>query len=350
MLPSPERVADQERADPFTPVRVHFPVNAPEFRPPIMPPVVNYDNQTGEDSSENALEKACNFLKGYEFEEHDLDYYFNQIELKMKSSGVKKSYTKFQILTTILPVRVRDQVKPLLRKQETDFGNEKPYKLLKDQIIKIFKPPEESDYERAKNRVLSGKPSELARTLVNDLCEHELSGCCCRKYIVGMWKEKLPVSVRQGIAGQTFDSQNFENIITLADKIFAERTLGQSVASLQQQGAVSLPGPPVLDQGFHQDFPQEVSAVSYRGGRGRGGRGRGRGNRGQNQRPGQNRNGGQGQNSQGQSHQRHKTPRHPDLPPIQSCFRHWTFGKSAHFCMEPASCPWKDFYVPKPNQ
>ena len=55
--------------------------------------MVNYDATTGEDT-ENALEKACHMLKGYEFQQDDLDYYFNQVELKMRQVGVKKNYTK----------------------------------------------------------------------------------------------------------------------------------------------------------------------------------------------------------------------------------------------------------------
>ena len=72
--------------------------------------MVNYDEQTGEDSA-NALEKACNSLRGYEFKYNDLDYYFNRIELLMKAAGVKNNYTKFQALSFILPAKVEDEVK-----------------------------------------------------------------------------------------------------------------------------------------------------------------------------------------------------------------------------------------------
>ena len=51
-----------------------------------------------------------------------------------------------------------------------------------------------------------------------------------------------------------------------------------------------------------------------------------------------------------QTHPRHKGPRHSDLPPFKSCSRHWFFGKSAHFCEEPGTCPWKDVWIPKSNQ
>ena len=57
-----------------------------------------------------------------------------------------------------------------------------------------------------------------------------------------------------------------------------------------------------------------------------------------------------GQGKKGEIHPRHQTARHADQPPQQSCGRHWKFGKSAHFCEEPGTCPWKDIWVPKSNQ
>ena len=328
--------------------------------------MVNYDSETGADVGE-ALQAACRSLKGYEFDQSDLDFYFNQVELQMRTNGVKKNYTKFLVLSSILPVKVRDQVKPLLRKQESDFttAGQMPYKVLKDKILAIFRPPQESDFERAMSRVLSGRPSDLARELVNDLCDHELVGCCCAKFIVGLWKKQLPLSVRQSIASMTFNAANFEEIVKLADDVFSQGRHSQ-VSALS--GAVSLPAPAVFDEGFRDELP--VDQVPQVAGLGRGGRGQGRGQRGGRGRGGRGGFRGGQQNSassgvaqsQGQSqnqsnsgqnknaHPRHKTQRHPDSPPFKACYRHWTFGKSAHFCMEPGTCPWKDFWVPKPNQ
>ena len=63
--------------------------------------MVNYDSETAEDVGE-ALQAACRSLKGYEFEQSDLDFYFNQVELQMRTNGVKKNYTKFLVLSSIL--------------------------------------------------------------------------------------------------------------------------------------------------------------------------------------------------------------------------------------------------------
>ena len=199
------------------------------------------------------------------------------------------------VLTTILPPHVRDEVKPILRMQESDFTEDQmPYKILKDEVIKIFKAPQEATFERAMGRVLVGLPSQLARQLVNDLCNHKLVGCCCPTFIVGLWKRQLPDSVKQGVAGMEFNAANFDAIITKADKVFQSTRPNAAIPSVSAlgvdplSGAVSLPGPSVLNEGFHQSFPQQqqLAAVTYGRGRGRGGNGRGqRGGRGRDEGP-----------------------------------------------------------------
>ena len=312
--------------------------------------MVNYDEATGEDT-DGALQRAVTNLQNKQFNECDLDFYFSQIELKMRTCGVQKNFTKLLVLSSILPERIQDEVKNILIMQETDFGDEMPYFKLKTEILKIFKPSQEADFERAMGRVLSGRPSQLARALINDLCKNRLRGCCCNRFVNGLWKRALPNGVKQVISHLEFNADNLDQILTQADKAYASnrpQAIPSAAALSTQQmpsGAHSLPGPAVLDQGFHQDFQDlQVSAISAgRGNRGRG-RGRGRGNRG-----GQGR--GRGSSGQGgQEHPRHKGPRHADMPPISSCRRHWIFGKGAHFCEEPASCPWKNIFVAKANQ
>ena len=56
--------------------------------------MVNYDSKC-EDDSDGALEKACHNLKGYEFTENDLKFYFGQVELRMRQCGVKKITQSF---------------------------------------------------------------------------------------------------------------------------------------------------------------------------------------------------------------------------------------------------------------
>ena len=90
-------------------------------------------------------------------------------------------------------------VKPLLRKKETDFPNKDAYKQLKNTIIRIFGPRPEAAVDRALGRVLTDKPSMLARELVEDLCKKELDCDCCPAIVTALWKRHLPSHVRSGI-------------------------------------------------------------------------------------------------------------------------------------------------------
>ena len=338
--------------------------------------MVDYEAEDGVDGA-NALEKAINALRNVTYEQNDLNFFFNQVEIKLQTNGVKKQWSKLQALTTVLPKEVIDELKPLLSKKESQFPDRDAYLKLKTEILRIFSPPEDADFERAMSRVLSGKPSQLARALVNDLCNQEthLDGCCCSKFIFGLWKRQLPSGVKQKIASEPFTKENFQKILKLADDAYQSCRPSQSVAAVATSPPpfVTPANPGPLDTAFHPAFNQEGSVAAYgygnrggRGGRGggRGGQGGGRGNRGagrgqgnqQNNR-GQGNSGGGGNRGQGNqgrggsagTHPRHGTTRHADLPPFETCKRHWTFGKSAFFCLEPGTCPWKDFYTPRSN-
>ena len=147
--------------------------------------MVNFDEENGTDGTD-ALAKAINALKGYQWDMTDIEFTFNQVEIKMQTNGVKKQWSKLQALTTILPKVIIEDLKPLLRKKETEFAGNNSYLLAKTKIMKIFKPAEDAGFERAMSRVLSSTPSQLARAIVNDLCEHELDGCCCRRIVLGI--------------------------------------------------------------------------------------------------------------------------------------------------------------------
>ena len=284
----------------------------------------------------------------------------------MKSNGVKKNYTKLEVLTSLIPKRVQDEVKPLLCMEEDEFPNKDAYYQVKCEIKRIFGPSEASQYQRAMSRVLSGKPSQLARALINDMCDHKLNGCCCHKWIFGRWHECLPTAVKQAVAHTTFNKDTLEDVLTLADKVYDSTRPHQSVAAIKAPAAVAAvsTNPSPHDTAFREaepthnwpteeqlaNMPPEVAAV-YRvvrskvgGGRGgRGGRGF-RGGRGQGR--GQGRGGAQTERYS-KDNPRWKGPRHPDLPPFHSCRKHWDWGKSAHWCGEPNTCPWKNYTTPK---
>ena len=318
-----------------------------------------------EEDDAKALSEALRNLKGLEFDQNDVKFFFNQLEIKMTSAGVKKQYTKLQVLGSAIPKNVQDQVKSYLSKSEAEYTQNNAYKLLKTRILKIYGESEEARFERALQRTLTGKPSELARTLVTDICDHEMDGCCCRRAVATLWKKNLPVAVRQAVASLKFDKDNFETVVGVADSVYAStRPTGITVAAIQ-----STPGPvhswtattphqatTDLNQGFVADpgDPVQVAAQSivaavqsFGRGRGRGSGGRGGRNQGRGVSRGGRGNRGGAQNQSGGTHRWSNLKKHADGPPSSVCRKHYVFGKSAHWCEEPATCPWKDYFVPK---
>ena len=331
-------------------------INMPDDEQPA---IVNFEDEDGQDE-QGALSNSIRALQNYQFNFNDLEFYFSQVEIKMMSNGCKKNYTKFQVLSSIIPSVVQDEVKKILRKKETDL-NGAGYKRLKDEIIRIFGPSQEADFERAMSRTLTGKPSQLARALVNDLCDDELEGCHCSRFVVGLWKRQLPVAVRQGIAHLKFNHANFDQICQMADDIFSTtRPSGIAVAALSQPAKepyITPSDPSEMDKAFHEAFmaSPEVAALrsQWRGGRrgwrgsSSGGRGRGgRGGRGSSASAG----GGSAASSKDANVRWPNAKRSTDLPPVQSCKKHWIHGKKAHWCEEPGTCPWKNYFTPRTDQ
>ena len=159
-------------------------------------------------------------------------------------------------------------------------------------------------------------------------------------------------AIRARIAGCTFNKQNFNEILALADEVYFSNSAAASVnavsiAALQPDLDETQPAMP---------YPQPEVAAFGRGGRGgrggfRGGRGF-RGNRG-NRGGGGSAQGGNSNNSNPSSSTQprsYKGPKHPDLPngAWTGCQMHHRWGRSAHFCSEPSTCPWKDVFTPKP--
>ena len=312
----------------------------------VEPAIMVFETENGTDDA-NALREALRNLERLQYDGNDLKFFFGQAEIKMASSGVKKQFTKFQVLSSILPKEVIDEVKPLLSKTEAEFTQNDSYKQLKARVLKIFGPRPEDAVERALSRVLTGKPSTLARQLKNDLCKHDLENCeCCPAIITALWKRQLGANVKAGIAHLKLSNENFDEVLQLADDIFSSNTPAtHSVAAIRSEVVPSTPSALNETQpGLSYPVP-EVNAVRYnrggcsnRGGRGRGSRGRG------------SQAGGNQASSSGSSGPS-RGPKHPDLPPGEwsGCNMHRKFGRGAYFCAEPATCPWKNIYAVKPS-
>ena len=83
--------------------------------------MANFEDENGTDDA-GAMKDAVSQLQRKEWESDDLLFYFQQIEIIMQTAGVKKNFTKFQILVTLLPKKVQDQVKVLREIGEKVFG------------------------------------------------------------------------------------------------------------------------------------------------------------------------------------------------------------------------------------
>ena len=302
-----------------------------------MPPRVIFEEENGQDE-DKALLEACRHLEKFHWDKNDLPFTLNQIERKMKAVGVKNQYTKFQALASVLPKDVQDEVKHLLRLGEEEFPNNDSYKQLKHEIKRIFGQKPEAAVERALGRVLTSKPSVLARGLVNDICKKQLDCECCPAVISTLWKRHLPSNVKDGIAHCEFTEDSFNATVDLADKIFDNNKPSHAVAAVTVAQASLDETQPAIPYA-----QPEVAAIR---GRGRGRGGRGRGSAPQSGSASQANGGGAG----GVDKPKHKGTRHPDLPPINGCAMHFKWGRGAYFCSEPATCTWRNIIATKPNK
>ena len=111
------------------------PVVPPADPPPVIMPdqIISFEDQNGVDEA-GAMREACRNVEKMEWDDNDVAFFFSKIEIKMSAVGVKKQYTKFQVLSTVLPKKVEDQMKPLLIKTETEFPQQNAYKILKRDI------------------------------------------------------------------------------------------------------------------------------------------------------------------------------------------------------------------------
>ena len=84
----------------------------PAAPPPLVRMVAFEDENEADDAG--ALKEACTSLQRLEWDDHDLGFFFNKAETRMKMAGVKRNWTKFQVLSEIIPKKVQDQVKSIL--------------------------------------------------------------------------------------------------------------------------------------------------------------------------------------------------------------------------------------------
>ena len=318
--------------------------------PPVI--MVNYDQQN-EDDDANAISNARDVR--LPFNKNDVKLWFSLIESKMQFAGLKKQWSKRQILIQLIPPEFHSDFKHYLIQQETDAGDT-AYFDLKNAIIKQLGPKKADGYDRAVSRVMTGTPSQLGRLIINDICPatRPLVGCHCADTVLGIWRRSLPSAVKSAIADMDFTATTYTAIFDRADNVWSSNASPSVSAVSVQPGAYQVASIGVASASVQQPLDETLPGISYpvpevaamsrgRGGRGRGSRGRGgRGGRG---------GGAQATQPQaGQAGPRHRGTKHPDLPAGEwkGCQMHHRWGRGAFFCSEPATCPWKNIYTQKP--
>ena len=98
-------------------------------------PVVKYDEATGDDGAD--VYNKSSTLKT-PFTPEDPKFWFNNFERTIKHFGIKNQTTKYEALINQLPQQVTDEVKGILRQDEDELGAT-PYKVLKNELLSLFK-------------------------------------------------------------------------------------------------------------------------------------------------------------------------------------------------------------------
>ena len=292
---------------------------------------VNYDQQNLDDD-EGAIQNArdCKLP----FNKNDIKLWFSLIESKMQFAGLKKQWSKRQVLVQLIPPEFHTDFRQYLQLQETEAGADSYYQF-KTAIVKQFGPKKADNFDQAINLVMTSTPSHLGRQILHKICPKvkPLTGCCCADTVLGIWRRSLPSVVRNQIADMDFNATTYAAVFDRADHVWASNSASTSVVSALTK-----------DSANGGATAEVAAASSNRGRRGRNrGGGRGGGNSGSGAGAASN---ASGRPNQGQGR---RGPRHADLPPTSACGLHWKFGRGAWTCADRHNCPWRDLESPRPR-
>ena len=143
--------------------------------------MANFDELSG-DNDADAMKNLGQIKVAWD--EEDPEYFFQKLETELQIFGIKKQFTKRQALLRNIPDDVAKQFKNLVTLQETVAGN-KPYKDLKDAIVKAYGPRPGAAFQRAMSRVMVSKPSVYLKLVISDICKQNLKKPYnfCRQYM-----------------------------------------------------------------------------------------------------------------------------------------------------------------------
>ena len=191
--------------------------------------MADFDRENGEDG-DKAMEKLSTVV--CPFSQEDLDFWFSELEGQLEMILIKSQWSKRMALQRLLPIEIKEEVKTLLRLSKTQAGTDIYFKI-KQELLDLFGKKQEDDYNRAKNRKLgSGKPSQLGKKLIDDLCHQEkkLDGCCCGKIVWAMFRDQLPIVIRNHISEMAFSKDTYKAIFAKADQVWSSNQAPEPTA------------------------------------------------------------------------------------------------------------------------
>ena len=259
------------------------------------------------------------------FNKEDIEFWFSQLEDQLTLIGVKKQWTKKIALVRFLPPEIQNQVKSLLKLGQTAAGTD-IYFRIKKQLLKLYGPKAEDAYLVAKNLVLTDKPSQLGQKLVETICpaEVKLQGCHCDRIVWGLFREKIPIVIRNHLADMAFNKNTYEAIFDKADQVWDSN-----------RGSEPLPNRQVAAVVASQTVQGEVAAVQKNG--------QTKNKNKNQQQKGQGQSGQGGQGSQSNKNEQ-KPPKKPVINEDKLCRIHAKWKENATFCAAPWGCRMKNVY------
>ena len=284
--------------------------------------MVDFDQENENDSAtamDNLRSVQCPFNK------EDIEFWFSQLEDQLTLIGVKKQWTKKIALVRFLPPEIQNQVKSLLKLGQTAAGTD-IYFRIKKQLLKLYGPKAEDAYLVAKNLVLTDKPSQLGQKLVETICpaEVKLQGCHCDRIVWGLFREKIPIVIRNHLADMAFNKDTYEAIFDKADQVWDSN-----------RGSEPLPNRQVAAVVASQTVQGEVAAVQKNG--------QTKNKNKNQQQKGQGQSGQGGQGSQSNKNEQ-KPPKKPVINEDKLCRIHAKWKENATFCAAPWGCRMKNVY------
>ena len=297
--------------------------------------MTEFQSENGEDGAtamDNLRSVQCPFNK------EDIEFWFSQLEGQLEVISIKSQWLKRIALQRFLPVEIQSDVKSLFKLTKTQAGDD-IYLKIKKKLLELYGPKPEDAYIRAKNRVMTGLPSQLGAALIDDLCDKpdKLNGCCCAKIVWGLFRENLPIAVRNHIAELEFNKDTYLKIFQKADQVYASNQ-GQEPPNVARATVAAATSS--AEVAAVSGKPQKNRFYKNRNQNGQGG--------GQNNQQGgnQNKNDTPSNSNKNPPNPKNKGRRHETAKGDDDklCPIHFKWGLNGNYCAAPWKCPMKDVY------